>query len=140
MKVNSPSSSNNIGKYHLLHIWDEVLFNTPECKISQPFENSGHSICHTLKQHLLNINQQHVATTYATVVIPSVTLGHNICQNTTNMWLLWLLLNIVNECGCSICDTIQCSVKCHIHTAMSLSQGSELLNKIRTSVENQVLL
>ena len=29
IRVNNPSLNRNIGKYHLPHIWDEVLFNTP---------------------------------------------------------------------------------------------------------------
>ena len=28
-----PSLNKNIGKYHLPHIWDEILFNTPELKL-----------------------------------------------------------------------------------------------------------
>ena len=31
--VNSPSLNKNIGKYHLCHIWDEVVFNISEIKI-----------------------------------------------------------------------------------------------------------
>ena len=33
IRVNNPSLNRNIGKYHLPHIWDEVLFNTFELKI-----------------------------------------------------------------------------------------------------------
>ena len=33
IRVNSPSLNKNIGKYHLLHIWEEVLFNISELKI-----------------------------------------------------------------------------------------------------------
>ena len=32
-RVNNPSLSRNIGKYHLPHIWDDVLFNTSEVKL-----------------------------------------------------------------------------------------------------------
>ena len=32
IRVNSPSLNRNIGKFHLPHIWDEVLFNTSELK------------------------------------------------------------------------------------------------------------
>ena len=32
IRVNNPSLNRNIGKYHLPHIWDEVLFNTSELK------------------------------------------------------------------------------------------------------------
>ena len=31
--VNSPSLNENIGKYHLPHLWDGVLFNTWELKL-----------------------------------------------------------------------------------------------------------
>ena len=30
IRVNNPSLNRNIGKYHLPHIWDEVLFNISE--------------------------------------------------------------------------------------------------------------
>ena len=43
IRVNNPSVNRNIGKYHLPHIWDGVLFNTSELKINRP---CGHSICH----------------------------------------------------------------------------------------------
>ena len=33
IRVNNPSLNGNIGKYHLPHIWDEVLFNIPELKL-----------------------------------------------------------------------------------------------------------
>ena len=33
IRVNNPSLNKNIGKYHLPHIWDEVLINTPELKL-----------------------------------------------------------------------------------------------------------
>ena len=33
IRVNNPPLNRNIGKYHLPHIWDEVLFNTSELKI-----------------------------------------------------------------------------------------------------------
>ena len=33
IRVNNPSLNKNIGKYHLPHIWDEVLVNTTELKI-----------------------------------------------------------------------------------------------------------
>ena len=34
IRVNNPSLNRNIGKYHLAHIWDEVLFNTSELKLN----------------------------------------------------------------------------------------------------------
>ena len=33
IRVNNPSLNRNIGKYHLPHIWDKVLFNTSELKL-----------------------------------------------------------------------------------------------------------
>ena len=33
IRVNNPSLNRNIGKHHLLHIWDEVLFNTSDLKL-----------------------------------------------------------------------------------------------------------
>ena len=33
IKFNGPSLNRNIGKYHLPHIWDEVLFNASELKL-----------------------------------------------------------------------------------------------------------
>ena len=30
IRVNNPSLNKNIGKYHMPHIWDEVLFNSSE--------------------------------------------------------------------------------------------------------------
>ena len=34
IRVNNPSLNRNIGKFHLPHIWDEVLFNTSELKLN----------------------------------------------------------------------------------------------------------
>ena len=34
IRVNNPSLNRNISKYHLPHIWDEVLFNTSELKLN----------------------------------------------------------------------------------------------------------
>ena len=33
IRVNNPSLNRNVGKYHLSHLWDRVLFNTPGLKI-----------------------------------------------------------------------------------------------------------
>ena len=33
IRVNDPSLNRNVGEYHLLHVWDEVLFNTSELKL-----------------------------------------------------------------------------------------------------------
>ena len=34
IRTNDPSLNRNVGKYHLPHIWDEVLFDTPELKLN----------------------------------------------------------------------------------------------------------
>ena len=34
IRANDPSLNRNVGKYHMRHIWDEVLFNIPELKIT----------------------------------------------------------------------------------------------------------
>ena len=34
IRVNDPSLNRNVGKYHLPHVWDEVLFNTSELKLN----------------------------------------------------------------------------------------------------------
>ena len=39
IRVNNPTLNRNVGKYNLHHIWDRVLFNTPELKISN---DNGH--------------------------------------------------------------------------------------------------
>ena len=33
IRVNNPSLNRNIGKYHLPHMWDEVLINNIELKL-----------------------------------------------------------------------------------------------------------
>ena len=33
IRVNDPSLNRNVGKYHLPHVWDEVLFNASELKL-----------------------------------------------------------------------------------------------------------
>ena len=82
IRVNNPSLNKNIGKYHLPHIWDEVLHNTSELKVKQlpisicPLGTtstrretltpcSGHSICHwAITSAITNIQN---------VAIPSAT-------------------------------------------------------------------
>ena len=45
IRVNSPSLSKNIGKYHLLHIWDEVHYQQQRTKIQNKL-TQWLSICH----------------------------------------------------------------------------------------------
>ena len=33
IRVNNPSLDRNVGKYHLPHIWDEILYDIPELKL-----------------------------------------------------------------------------------------------------------
>ena len=72
--------SENIGKYHLPHIWDEVLFNTSELKIKINWP-SGYSICH------MAITSANTPTQQWLFHLPH---GNNICQ-------------ISIYCGYSIC-------------------------------------
>ena len=46
IRVNGPSLNKNIGKYHLPHIWDEVLNNITELKLKSILRPSGYYICH----------------------------------------------------------------------------------------------
>ena len=39
--VNNPTLNQNIGKYNLSHIWDRVLFNTPELKLGSSQQYSA---------------------------------------------------------------------------------------------------
>ena len=84
--VNNPFFNRNIGKFHLPHIWDEVLFNTSELKLNwtypwlfnlpiginiyhtHPFY-SGYSICHLANN------------TYQTTVVTCNLCGFNIYHN-----------------------------------------------------------
>ena len=52
IRVNNPSWNRNIGKYHLHHIWDEVLLNISELRSNESW----------------------------LVVIPSATFGYSTCQ------------------------------------------------------------
>ena len=64
IRVNNPSLNRNIGKYHLPHIWDEVLFNTSELKLKYLDPVAIPSACMAITS----------ATTPTTVVaIPSTT-------------------------------------------------------------------
>ena len=45
IRVNNPSLNKNIGKYHLPHIWDEVLTNNIELK-TKIVTHCGYNICH----------------------------------------------------------------------------------------------
>ena len=39
IRVNNPTLNRNVGKYNLHHIWDKVLFSTPELTVGN---DNGH--------------------------------------------------------------------------------------------------
>ena len=43
IRVNNPTLNRNIGKFQLSHIWDRVLFSTPNIKVAIPKGNVQHS-------------------------------------------------------------------------------------------------
>ena len=47
IRVNNPTLKRNIGKFNLSHIWDRVLFNTPDLKLSS---NKGQVQIHSNRQ------------------------------------------------------------------------------------------
>ena len=51
IRVNNPKLNRNVGKYHLYHIWDRVLFNTPELKIN----DNGHPHRPSFSGHVQSI-------------------------------------------------------------------------------------
>ena len=55
VRVNNPSLNKNIGKYHLPHIWDEVLFNISITKLKLKGPSDDYSICHLLNTKDHNI-------------------------------------------------------------------------------------
>ena len=69
IRVNDPSLNRNVGKYHLPHIWDEVLHKTSELKLKHrpggySIFHFGYNICHTTTNGGHSINH----------------LGNDICQ------------------------------------------------------------
>ena len=53
IRVNNPTLNRNIGKFQLNHIWDRVLFGTPNIKVANPTRNAQHSPWQLYKlQHL----------------------------------------------------------------------------------------
>ena len=53
IRRNNPSLNKNIGKYHLPHIWDEVLVNITELQLIS-LADSGYSTCHTSHSKIIN--------------------------------------------------------------------------------------
>ena len=75
-RENNPSLNKNIGKYHLPHIWDEVLHNTSELKLNIHLPPGN------------NIYQEGTLTLQWPFHLP---LGNNICHHK------------YTKCGYSIC-------------------------------------
>ena len=44
IRVNNPTLNNNICKFNLPHIWDNVLVNIPGLKLNRHVQNIGHTI------------------------------------------------------------------------------------------------
>ena len=72
LRVSDPFLNRNIGKYHLPHIWDEVLHKTSELRLKH--WPSGHSICHP---------GYNICQTTPMLGFPIRHLGNNICQTWT---------------------------------------------------------
>ena len=53
IRVNNPSLNRNIGKYHLPYIWDEVLFNTSELKITYTHTHTRKQISGSLLFYII---------------------------------------------------------------------------------------
>ena len=43
IRINNPTLNRNIGKFQLSHIWDRVLFGTPNIKVANPKGSAKHS-------------------------------------------------------------------------------------------------
>ena len=43
IRVNNPTLNRNIGKFQLSHLWDRVLFSTPNIEVVIPYYNAQHS-------------------------------------------------------------------------------------------------
>ena len=69
IRVNNPSLNRNIGKYHLPHIWDEVLLNNTELKLKYVTQWPFH-----LPQRQQDLPYQH-----------SILCGYSICHNGNNI-------------------------------------------------------
>ena len=52
IRVNYPTLNRYVGKYNLHHIWDRVLFNTPDLKINN---DNGHAYRTSLSGHAQSI-------------------------------------------------------------------------------------
>ena len=81
IRVNSPSLNKNIGKYHLPHIWDEVLNNITELKIN--YKDPVVILFATLA--ITSANHSTIPS-YWPLHLPS---GNNICH-ITHQWLFHL--------------------------------------------------
>ena len=95
IRVNNLSLNQNIGKYHLPYIWDEVLHNTSELKLKSyypaicPLGTTSTREAHTLHWlfHLPLGNNTSLTHTHKKVVFPSATWQQclpSIYQNNKN--------------------------------------------------------
>ena len=53
IRFNNPTLNRNVGKYYLHHIWDRVLFSTPELRISN---DNGHVHRKPISGHVQSIS------------------------------------------------------------------------------------
>ena len=47
IRLNNPTLNRNIGKFQLSHIWDSILFSTPNIKVAIPIRNVQHVQVHS---------------------------------------------------------------------------------------------
>ena len=102
IRINNPSLNKNIGKYHLPHIWDEVLHNTSELKtkinthIHLPLGTtstrrdtltpcSGHSICHCTITSAITTTKSGYSICHR-----AITSAHKTKKIISNKWLFHL--------------------------------------------------
>ena len=59
IRLNDPSLNRNIGKYQLLHIWDEILVNSHELKFTDKPKNlQDTSVTYMMVLYTMNHNKQ----------------------------------------------------------------------------------
>ena len=94
IRANNPSLNRNVGKFHLPHIWDEVLLKHLRTKIKIML-TSGNSICH----YGINICQK----------LPTLG-GYSIYHHGSNM----CQYNLQISCGFSKYHTHKGKNMCHL--------------------------
>ena len=87
IRVNSPSLNKNIGKYHLPHLWDEVLINSRELKLkyidSVAVQSATKAIrsAYITTMWIFHLPQGNNISPSHKVAIPSATNGNNISHH-----------------------------------------------------------